>query len=268
MATQTAIRERDVRLPDGLNLHYASQGPETGPGILMLHGYSDSWFSFGRVLPLLPDHLRVIVPDQRGHGQSARPRSGYGMDDLAADAVQLMDALQVPDAVVVGHSMGSFVARRVAEMAPTRVSRLMLMGSGPRGANAVLTDLRSAVHELTDPIDPDFVRAFQESTVHQPVPADFIAGAITNSQGMPARVWKALIDGQVAFAPTGAPRCPTLVIGGDRDAVFSREEHEALAAAIPGARLEIVEGVGHALHWERPERFAAALAGLVGASEK
>ncbi len=223
MATQTVIRERDVRLADHLNLHYASQGPETGPGILMLHGYRSSF-------PI------------SGHGQSARPRSGYGMDDLAADAVQLMDARQVPDAVVVGHSMGSFVARRVAEMAPTRVSRLMLMGSGPKGANAVLTDLRSAVHELTDPVDPDFGRAFQESTVNQPVPADFMAGAIANSQGMLARVWRALIDGQVACAPTGAPRCPTLVIAGDRDAVFSREEHEALAAAIPGARLEIVAG--------------------------
>ena len=268
MATQTLIRERDVRLSGGLNLHYASQGPEAGPGILMLHGYADSWQSFGRVLPLLPDFLRVIVPDQRGHGQSARPRSGYRMDDLAADAVQLMDALRVPEAVVVGHSMGSFVARRVAEMAPTRVARLMLMGSGPRGANAVLTDLKSAVHGLTDPVDPAFVRAFQESTVHLPVPADFMAGAIANSQRMPAWVWKAQVDELVAFASTGAPRCPTLVIGGDRDAVFSRDEHEALAAAIPGARLEIVEGVGHALHWERPARFASALAGLVGAREK
>jgi pimeloyl-ACP methyl ester carboxylesterase len=215
------LRFGDVRPPGGLNLHYASQGPETGPAIVMLHGYSDSWFSFSRVLPLVPDHLRVIVPDQRGHGESPRPRSGYTIDDLAADVVQLMDALRVPSAVVVGHSMGSFVARRVAEMAPTRVTGLMLMGSAPKGANTVLTELKAAVHRLTDPVDPDFVREFQESTVNQPVPAEFMASVIANSQAMPARVWKALIDGLVAFAPTGTPRCPTLVIGRSRRGVLA-----------------------------------------------
>ena len=86
----------DAQLPGGVRMHYAQQGPPTGPAVLMLHGYADSWFSFSRVLPLMPADLRIIVPDQRGHGSSDRPRSGYGMDEFAEDAIQLMDALDVP----------------------------------------------------------------------------------------------------------------------------------------------------------------------------
>jgi non-heme chloroperoxidase len=259
-----AVSFHEVRLPNGLEVHYARQGPETGPAVIMLHGYTDSWFSFSRVLPLLPGNMRVIVPDQRGHGTTGRPESGYAVDDLATDVVQLMDALKVPEAVVVGHSMGSFVARRVAERAPARVTRLVLMGSAPTLRNAAVTELQAAVNGLTDPVDPDFVRGFQEGTVNQPVPAEFMARVIATSQAMPARVWKALADGMMAFSPGTPPRCPTLVLGGDRDGVFSREEQAALAAGIPGATLDLVEGVGHALHWEDPERFVAALSDFAG----
>ena len=122
----------------------------------------------------MPAGTRVIVPDQRGHGQSDRPADGYAMDDFATDALQLMDALQVRTATVVGHSMGSFVARRVAEKAPARITRLVLMASAPLPTNSGVRELRSAVNELTDPIDAAFARGFQESTVLKPVPAVFM----------------------------------------------------------------------------------------------
>ena len=95
-----------VRLSNGVTLHYASQGPRTGPAVIMIHGYSDSWFSFSRVLPLLPPELRVIAPDMRGHGDSERPLSGYRIADMADDVIRLMDALNIPKAVLIGHSMG------------------------------------------------------------------------------------------------------------------------------------------------------------------
>ena len=59
----------DVALGNGVRLHYARQGPPDGPAIILLHGYSDSSFSFSRVMPLLPPELRVIAPDLRGHGR-------------------------------------------------------------------------------------------------------------------------------------------------------------------------------------------------------
>ena len=73
----------DAHLPSGVRLHCVQQGPPTAPAVLMLHGYTDSWYSFSRVLPLLPPDLRFIVPDQRGHGSSDKPLSGYGMNEFA-----------------------------------------------------------------------------------------------------------------------------------------------------------------------------------------
>src|SRR5262245_57413686 len=83
----------DVTLPSGVRLHCAQQGPPSGSAVILLHGYSDSSFSFSRVMPLLPPELRVIAPDFRGHGDSDRPASGYRIDDLASDVLQLMDEL-------------------------------------------------------------------------------------------------------------------------------------------------------------------------------
>ena len=251
---------QDIRLTTGVRLRVTSQGPQDAPVMLMLHGYSDSGFSFSRVLPLLPDNVRVIVPDQRGHGDSERPEHGYTIDDFADDAVALMDALHVPRATIVGHSMGSFVARRVAEKAPERVTRLILLSGAPSARNSVLTDLAADVQALSDPVDPAFVRDFQLSTVHRVIPEDFLARAIVESRRVPVRVWKATIAGLLAFSPSVNPlACPTLVLGGDKDAVFARPEQEALAASIPGASVHIVPGIGHALHWEAPEEFVALI---------
>jgi pimeloyl-ACP methyl ester carboxylesterase len=89
------LRFAKHRLPSGLELHVAEQGPRTGPAVLMLHGYSDSWFSYSRILPLLPPDWHAIVPDQRGHGESDRPESGYAPADFAGDALRLMDRLGI-----------------------------------------------------------------------------------------------------------------------------------------------------------------------------
>ena len=67
------------------------------------------------------------------------------------------------------------------------------------------------------------------------------------------------VEGHVPPKP-GQIQVPTLIVWGDQDAVFGREEQEALAAAIPGAQLLVYRSTGHALHWEEPERFAADLA--------
>ena len=93
--TSAGITLRDVTLRNGVRLGYAERGPRLGPVVLMLHGLTDSWFSFSRVLPLLPKELRVIAVDQRGHGESDRPASGYTMDHFAVDLLQLMDALNI-----------------------------------------------------------------------------------------------------------------------------------------------------------------------------
>jgi pimeloyl-ACP methyl ester carboxylesterase len=103
-----------VKLSNGITLHYATQGPRTGPAVLFIHGYSDSWFSFSRIMPLMPPELRLVAADMRGHGESDRPQLGYGMHDLAATSCAC-STLSIPTAVIVGHSIGTFVARKVLE---------------------------------------------------------------------------------------------------------------------------------------------------------
>src|SRR5688572_4818026 len=149
-----------VRLSNGVTLHFAAQGPTTGPAVVMLHGFTDSWFSFSRVLPLLPADMRVIAPDMRGHGDSERPPLGYRLADLAGDVLRMLDALQIPKAVLVGHCMGSFIARKVYELAPERVSRLVLVGAGPVAQTEVMNSLMLMINWLTDPVDEAFVREF------------------------------------------------------------------------------------------------------------
>ena len=257
---------RGAALASGPALRFVQQGPSTGDAILMLHGLTDSWFSFSRLLPLLPDSFQVIVPDQRGHGSSGRPADDYSMDAFVIDALQLMNALGIERATVVGHSMGSFVARRMAAMAPSRVERLVLLGTGSSTRNEALTSLRLAVQTLSDPVDARFAREFQLSTIHRQIPLDFLERVVADSSRVPARVWKAALDGIIEFSDEPELiTARTLVLGGDQDAVFPVDEQRAAARAIPGARLRIFSDVGHALHWEDPFSVAAELMAFVQA---
>lgn len=260
-ATAAAIELKQVRLGSGLRLRYVDQGPPSGPVVVMLHGYTDTWFSFSRVLPLMPSTLRIIVPDQRGHGASDRPEAGYSMPEFASDVVQLLEALQIQRATVVGHSMGSFVARQVALAAPDRVERLVLIGAGATARNDAVGELRKSVDALTDPVDVAFAREFQASMVQRPVPPEFLDRVVADTARVPARVWKSVLAGILEHTiDHSAIRQPTLVIGGDRDTVFTQSDQEHLARLIPNATVRIVAGIGHSLQWEQPDLFARALA--------
>jgi pimeloyl-ACP methyl ester carboxylesterase len=250
------LRFAKHRLPSGLCLNVAEKGLPDGQVILLLHGYADSWFSYSRILPLLPAGVRAVVPDQRGHGKSDRPADGYAPDDFAEDAIQLLDALGIERAVVVGHSMGSFIAQKIAAKAPERVERLVLIGSAATARNEATRQLLNEVETLSDPVGTDFVRSFQSSTIHRPVPADFFEQIVTESLKVPARVWKAALTGLLTAdltADFAKIRCPVLILGGDRDGVFARAEQERLATCISGATLKLYPDIGHDPQWEAPD---------------
>jgi non-heme chloroperoxidase len=267
--TATTPRFADVTLATGVRLRYAEQGDRGGPAVILLHVYSDSWFSWSRVMPLIPARYHVIAPDQRGHGDSDKPEGGYAMRDMAADVLALMDALHLERATVVGHSMGSFVAQQVAVAAPRRVERLVLVGSAPAFRRMSGADeFAAAVYALEDPVPEQFAREFQVSTIHHPIPAEFLDTAVATSLRLPARVWHGIMTGMLATAP--APELaglgiPTLILSGDRDAVFTPPAQQALIAQLPEARSSIYAETGHAPHWERPERFAGELVRFLGA---
>src|SRR5262245_4379145 len=164
MVDHPAVRHASVRVATGPSLHYTEFGSQDGEPIVFLHGWPDSWFSFSRVMPLLPDGIRAIAVDQRGFGDSERPDSGYAISDLGADVFAFLDELGVERAVVVGHSFGSFVARQAAILQPRRVTALVLIGTGFTTANQVIQDLQNALRTVPDPIPLAFARDFQAST--------------------------------------------------------------------------------------------------------
>ena len=254
---ETPSTAAKITLPNGLRLNYVETGPADGPVVLMLHGVTDSSFSFSRVMPLMPAHLRVIALDQRGHGDSDKPMSGYEMDDFAGDALAFLDALGISRATLVGHSLGTFVARRTAEHAPHRVERLVLVGTALSPRNGVISELVAATGTLTDPVDETFIRDFQLSTIERPVPPDFLDAAVRESQKLPARVWRAAMRGLWNYQPQWPITCPATILGGERDAVFAPEEQSLLFLSTEHSTLHLEPGVGHALIWEAPEVFVS-----------
>jgi non-heme chloroperoxidase len=245
-------------LSTGVSLRYAEQGDQAGEAIVFLHGYSDSWFSFSRILPLLSPEYHAFALTERGHGESDKPECCYTVDDFAADVDAFMDAVGIGKATLVGHSGGSFMAQRVALSYPHRVSRCVLIGSATTLLNNEgIRELGKEMLALEDPVPPEFVREFQESTIYYPVPDEFLETVVSESLKLPARVWRDYWEGVVLTVDHAARLdgidVPTLILWGEQDALFPREEQERLAAAIPGATLKMYPETGHAVHWERPE---------------
>ncbi|HLT48120.1 MAG TPA: alpha/beta hydrolase [Rubricoccaceae bacterium] len=263
------VRFGTAALATGVRLHYAEAGPPDGEPVLFLHGLSDSWFSFSPVLPHLPPSLRALALSQRGHGDSERPPAGYTKADLAADVVAFLDAMGIARATVVGHSMGSAVAQRVAASYPERVARLVLAGSYVTARTEDLLALNEEIRALTDPVPDALARAFQHSTIHRPLPEVFVDAVVAESLKLPARVWQAAMAATLAYDGVTALtriQAPTMILWGDRDAIFSRAQQDGLLRLIPNATLKVYEETGHALHWERPERFAEDVAAFAAST--
>jgi non-heme chloroperoxidase len=259
---------KSVELPNRVELPYVEQGDPSGVPVLLLHGYADSWHSFELVLPHLPASIRAFALTQRGHGDASRPAVGYRSRDFAGDLAAFMEALHLGAAVIVGGSSGGFVARRFAIDHPERTLGLVLMGSPAtlQDKPGVLETWDSTVSKLTDPVDPGFVREFQQSTLTRPVPQAFLETLVQENLKVPARVWRATFEGLLeddSFGELDQIKAPTLILWGDRDAILPRSDQEALAAAIASSRLVVYPGAGHALYWEEPARFASDLVAFI-----
>ena len=257
-----------VELPSGVELPYIERGDPSGVPVLFLHGYTDSWRSFEDALPHLPGSIRAFAITQRGHGDAARPSTGYHPRDFAADLSAFMDALSLPGGIVAGHSMGGTIAQRFALDYPGRTIGLVLIGAfaDPRGNQSVVELWDSAVSTLMDPVDPRFVLDFQQSTLARPIAPAFLDIVVQESLKLPARVWRAALEALLesnVSPELSAIKAPTLIVWGEQDTIASRSDQEVLTEAIAGAQLRIYRGAGHAVHWEEPERFACDVASFV-----
>jgi pimeloyl-ACP methyl ester carboxylesterase len=247
-----------VSLSTDVTLHYAERGDRMGEAILFLHAYTDSWFAFSRVLPLLSPSYHAFAPDERGHGDSDKPECCYTANDFSADVDAFMDEVGIDEATLVGDSSGGMIAQRVALEYPQRVSRLVLMGSPTTLLNnEAVMEAGEQMRALEDPISPEFIREFHMSTIHNPVPEEFLSTALSETLKVPARVWRDYMEGVVLKVDDttrlGEIEAPTLILWGERDAILGREEQEWRSGAIPDARLKVYPDTGHAVAFERPE---------------
>lgn len=259
----TAMLHR-VSVAGGVKLPCAEYGTGSGLPVLLLHSYTDTRPSFELLLPHLPRALRLIVPTQRGDGDTGRPLSSYTSVEFAADALAVLDALGVRQTIVVGHSMGNQIALRLAREHPDRVSGLVLIGGFASLAekHAVQAVGNEAIAGLVDLVDPAFVTESQHSTVARAVPEALLDPVVRENPTLPAGAWRQALAA-MAQEPLidDVPRvtAPTLLLWGDRDAIVSHDQQEVLAATLPDVRLEVLPGTGHAPHREDPERTAAAV---------
>jgi pimeloyl-ACP methyl ester carboxylesterase len=219
---------------DGSDIAYLDEG--AGRVVVLLHGFASdhrgNWVTPGVVAALAAAGRRVIAPDARGHGGSARPHdpAAYGDDAMVKDVIALFDHLGVDVVDLVGYSMGSLVSAKVATW-DVRVSSLVLGGVGgnwtgeqrPQDGNVLARALEvDNPSIISGPLARAF-RAFADKTG-----ADRLALAASQRSERGTRAELSLIA------------VPTLVLTGDNDVLAGRPE--PLAARIPGARYKIVRG--------------------------
>lgn len=253
--TQTA------RLASGLSLEYVRQGAESEVPLVFLHGFTDSCRSFSRLFERLPKEVHAVAISLRGHGGSDRPEGPYDIVTMARDVVQLLDLFCLQKIALVGHCMGGFIAQRFALDFPKRLDRLILIDSFPTMiGNTDVAALGEEVAAFADgPVDPDFVRAFQESTVARAVPDQFMDMIVAESLKLPGQTWRTVLSALAQEDLTGVLSriaAPTLLIFGEEDALFGPAYRQALLAGLPNASLDVMPGLGHSPHWEDPEAVA------------
>ncbi len=261
---------------NGITLEVAAFGPESGPLVLLLHGFPDlaeSWRH--QTEPLARAGYRVLVPNQRGYGDSDRPRgvSNYALDLLARDVVGLIDAAGRERAAVVAHDWGAPVACQAASTFPTRVDCVALLaGPHPAAMSKLLRSdfgqLRRSTYmlwfqlpwlserylqrdggrHLADAIqrasrcslfDSDAIRERYLAAWQKPGAMTAMLNWYRAGLRAPARERAGTID------------CRALVVWGAKDAYLTEELGAATAACFTRARLVTLEA-SHWLHLEQP----------------
>jgi non-heme chloroperoxidase len=254
-----------VQTEDGLTLVGVRQGPRSPQPIVLLHGYSDTHHSFAPLLDALPPDLNAIAFTQRGHGDSSKPLDAYRAADFARDVKAVLADQGCDKAILVGHSMGSRVALRFTLDWPEHVAGLVLIGAfaGFAGNAGVQLLWDEDVSNMADPVDPEFVRAFQESASSENLPKSFLDDVIAQSLKMPAHAWRsalrAMLDEEL-IDDLDRITVPVRLIWGDQDPFAGRVDQDRLLRALPGARLSVAEGFGHSPHWENPHLAARGVA--------
>ena len=261
----------------GHEVRYRRAG--TGEAIVLIHGLAGSSVTWRDVMPRLAEDYDVIAPDLLGHGESAKPMGDYSLGAMASGLRDLLAILDVEKATIVGQSFGGGVAMQLAYQHPDLCNRLVLVGSGglgrevswllrlcsmpgaeqlmplifPRPVASIGSAIGGFLHDrgLRAPLASEMWRAYSS-----------LAGAENRKAFV--RTMRGVIEpgGQTVSALDRlylAAHLPTMIVWGDHDAIIPVDHAYAAHEAIPGSRLEILDGIGHFPHAEAPERFVEVM---------
>ena len=267
---------RFVRLDDG-DLHVVEDGRPAGPAMLLIHGTAASAAWWDPVIPQLAGACRVIRVDLAGHGRSAVPSGGYDIPAQARRAGAVLDRLGVGQVTVIGHSTGGCVATALAEQRPALVSALALIDIGPDLDAYMSQGLLGRL--LLAPLPGRLLwRLRTEATIRKALasaftrPIDIPDAIIEATMGMTHRALAATsrasddyLKQQSLPGRLAALGLPVLVIFGTHDH-RCRSSSAAAYRAVPGARVELLPGVGHTPMQEDPQTTSTLLLDFAAAA--
>ncbi len=257
---------------NGIELYYEIYG--AGKPLVLIAGLGYSLWQWHKMIPYLAEHFQVIAFDNRGVGQSDKPAGPYTAQLLAADTVGLLDALNIERAIIMGHSMGGFIAQAMALDFPQRVEKLILCSTNFGGPHHVPVT-PEAMKVLTD-VNSDALTRFKNGLVVSTAPGwaeknpatikEWVEWRVANPiEAAPYQAQLAIglgLMSEAAAFETQLPRLnvPTLILFGEHDKVVPPENAALLAKQIANSQVVIFPEAGHFFPIEIPEVAARAVA--------
>ena len=250
---------------DDLRLNYREQGNPAGSAVVFAHALGTDLCLWDEVLPLLPQSLRLICLDMRGHGRSDTPPPPYAMGALIRDAERMMDHLGVKDAVFVGLSIGGMIGQGLAVKRLDLIRALVLSNTATKIGTAEIWAARieevraGGMEAIADSAMARwFSPAFRAGPAFDAQRARFVAQRPEGWAGCAAA-----IAGTDFYNTTATLTLPTLCIAGSADAATPPDLVKETADLIKGSRFVLIRGAGHLPPIDRPDAFAAALDGFL-----
>lgn len=244
-----------------VRLHYRVDGPDDGAPIVFANSLGTDMRLWDPILPLLPDGLRIIRFDKRGHGLSTCPAAPYSMGALITDTEKLLDFLGVKGCVFVGLSIGGMIAQGLAVKRLDLIRAMVLSNTAAKIGNPTIWAERIAavkegsIESLADAVmERWFSPAFRQSPelelwrnmlVRQP--DDGYAGC------------SAAISGSDFYTTTSSLRLPCLGIAGSEDGSTPPDLVRETTDLIPGSKFHLIRKAGHLPCVEQPQEFAQVL---------
>lgn len=253
----------------GVSIYWEQEGE--GPPLLLIMGLGYSMAMWHRLRPVLAQTFRAIAFDNRGVGSSDVPEPPYSIPDMARDAVAVLDAADVPDAHVIGVSMGGVIAQQLALDTPDRVRSLVLACTACGGPDAVIAEpeVLQALTARAELGPEEGVRVMVPYIYDAATPADRIeediALRLRNYPTAPGYLGQLqAVVGYETYQRLSEISVPTLVLHGRSDRLVPHGNGEDLARRIPGARLVSIDNASHIFFTDQPEAARDALLDFLG----